>query len=77
MHEIGHSVGLLHEQNRSDRDESIKVIWPNVKKGLESQFRKENDHNFGVEYDLLSVMQYPAWVSTRLNDDFSFKPKQA
>lgn len=64
-HEIGHAAGFFHEQSRSDRDNAIVVIWPNVQDGYELQFRKEEDANFGVPYDYVSVMQYPSWAFSK------------
>lgn len=57
MHEIGHALGMWHEQMRNDRDESIQINWDNVFSAYRSQYTKVDTHNL-VQYNYGSVMQY-------------------
>lgn len=57
-HEIMHLLGFYHEHTRQDREQYITVYSENIQPGLESQFEKVQQDNFGVPYDLHSIMQY-------------------
>ena len=67
IHEIGHAIGLSHEQARSDRDNYISINTQNINAIMISQFAKSKTLNEIGEYDYKSVMQYPSW-------GFSIKP---
>src|SRR5262249_37133572 len=43
MHEIGHALGLWHEQSRSDRDRFVTILWANIQSGKEDDFRRYRD----------------------------------
>jgi hypothetical protein len=66
LHEMGHVVGLWHEQSRRDRTSFVTVDYDNVIKGSWGNFEPPTD-NFAVlaAYDYASVMQYPSTSLTR------------
>ena len=60
IHEFGHTLGLFHEQSRSDRNEYIKINYANIQSGKRSQFKKQpKGIDFG-QYDYKSIMHYSA-----------------
>lgn len=57
VHEIGHTVGLQHEQNRADRDRFVQIRLNEVRKDEFQQMEPVNQLQIGF-YDLQSVMHY-------------------
>ncbi|XP_059476688.1 zinc metalloproteinase nas-4-like [Neocloeon triangulifer] len=60
LHELMHTVGFLHEQNRAERDQYVDILWENVEKGREENFKKISASiAFSqIPYDYESVMHY-------------------
>lgn len=59
LHELGHSIGLAHEQQRPDRDSYLKVMKENIKVKMMPNFAVSNDvKDFGISYDYCSIMHY-------------------
>jgi hypothetical protein len=57
-HELGHALGLVHEQQRSDRDSFVTILSNNIIPGAEGNFIiLTNSQNHGA-YDFQSVMHY-------------------
>jgi hypothetical protein len=60
IHEIGHSVGLWHEQSREDRDTFIRIVWENVDPAFQHNFLQHiTDGDDLGPYDYGSIMHYP------------------
>jgi hypothetical protein len=63
IHELLHAVGFMHEQNREERDNFVRINLKNIQKGKEQNFDKAKSgttSGFGVGYDYGSVMHYSA-----------------
>ncbi|MGL5809558.1 MAG: M12 family metallopeptidase [Nocardioides sp.] len=65
LHEIGHTVGMIHEHTRPDRDSFVRVALSNAHENAQSQFAKRKHFDGGtavgdvsLPYDLGSIMHY-------------------
>ena len=62
-HEIGHALGLIHEHERSNRDNYINILYANIQSGRESNFDLESGSVWYGVYDFDSVMHYQEMTS--------------
>jgi hypothetical protein len=58
-HEVGHAIGLYHEQQRDDRDSFVVILTQNIIPGQEGNFAKlPGGSTAQGAYDFYSVMHY-------------------
>jgi hypothetical protein len=60
IHEIGHVVGLWHEQSRSDRNNFVTIVTANIDPDMLHNFDQHIVDGQDIEnYDYGSIMHYP------------------
>ena len=59
VHEVGHTMGLWHEQSREDRNKYVRVRFRNIEPDRKGNFEKSSYSNpRGLPYDYDSIMHY-------------------
>ena len=73
-----HSLGFWHEQNRSDRDDYITVMYENIRSDARDQFAKlsSKQNRILTEYDYSSIMHYPGNAFSKSPELPSMIPKK-
>eukprot|EP01060_Flectonema_neradi_P010280 TRINITY_DN1738_c0_g1_i8.p1 TRINITY_DN1738_c0_g1~~TRINITY_DN1738_c0_g1_i8.p1 ORF type:complete len:1015 (+),score=154.20 TRINITY_DN1738_c0_g1_i8:61-3045(+) len=65
VHEIGHTLGLFHEQQRKDRNTYVTIKEENIEDGLQdANFDIKSSEDIGG-YDYDSIMHYGKYASSK------------
>jgi uncharacterized protein (TIGR02145 family) len=64
LHEICHTLGMIHEQSRWDRDDYVIIHEDNIVVGnMETNFKKTHCFFTTGSFDFNSIMMYPSKIS--------------
>ncbi|KAG7405780.1 Zinc metalloproteinase nas-5 [Fusarium oxysporum f. sp. raphani] len=66
-HELGHLIGLIHEHQRPDRDQFIRVLTDRIKDDQQDQFTIDKTGDIHVPFDYNSVMLYNTKAFAKTN----------
>ena len=65
-HEIGHVLGLWHEQSRLDRDNYVRIMWENIDEHSKYNFNQHlTDGSDYGPYNYQSIMHYSAYAFSK------------
>lgn len=66
VHELGHALGMWHEQSRADRDSYIQIVWENIDEDHKYNFNQHvtDGKDYG-EYDYQSIMHYGPYAFSK------------
>ncbi len=77
-HEIGHALGLWHEQSREDRNQHVTIDFTNVDPDASHNFDQQiTDGDDYGNYDYGSIMHYSAYAFARDPSKPTIIPKVA
>jgi astacin (peptidase family M12A)/ricin-type beta-trefoil lectin protein len=63
LHELGHSMGLLHEHQRPDAWRTVDIYFDHIQDSAKDQFYTRFDGtDLGLPYDIRSVMHYSKYA---------------
>ena len=73
LHELGHVLGMIHEHQRSDRDNYVKINSENLD-GISGYLHVDYkyDHNFWWELFILSGMLYSVNINTNAYSPYDY-----